>query len=89
MSRSVVTEADELEESARHCDSQADEQDRMAEWERKVFPPNHSVEVYHNKAALFRNTAKSLRLQAKTGVEHCACHLTTMEACRERARGRR
>jgi hypothetical protein len=33
-----------------------------------------------------RAAAESLRLEEKTGVVHCTCHLIPMEDCRKRAR---
>lgn len=37
----------------------------------------------------FELSAKSLELEAETGVVHCVCHLIPMEECRKRAGTRR
>ena len=53
------------------------------EWEH--FADNDPTCNEH-LAKTCRDAATSLRLEEKTGVAHCACHLIPIEDCRKRAR---
>lgn len=57
-------------EAASRWDDLATDADRMGDWERD----NGRFDgVYRNKAATYRDVAKSLRMEAQTGVPHCVC----------------
>jgi len=52
--------------------------DRQAQYEESLG--NHgSAAVYRSKAAMGRNAAEAMELEAKTGKPHCACHLKPLE----------
>lgn len=75
-----------LEQHAQEWEKIAVEREETAAYELTVFPPGHSVEVFHIQAALYRNVAKAMRMQIKDGIQRCACHLKTYEGCAEIAR---
>ena len=73
----------EIEQAARHWEALADSAEEMAAWERDIgidmSPPGHSVG--DNQARLYRQTAEAIRITARTGVHHCACHLIPVSDC--------
>jgi hypothetical protein len=64
--------------SAEHWERLAEEAARMAAWDRErgidLSVPGCSAGDY--KARTYRDTAKSLRLEAATGKPHCSCHFS-------------
>lgn len=75
--------------SAAHWDRLADEAEARAEYERKTGRIVLGVTGPHDhKAVLYRNTAKSLRLEHETGVAHCACHVVPNGRCPSNPRNR-
>lgn len=62
------TPSSALQLAAQHWDDLADEK---AKW--RDYRGEH-VGVLNRKIRLYRDTATALRLQAETGVPHCACH---------------
>jgi hypothetical protein len=63
----------EAHESAEHWERLAEEQEEWAKYEQQRDPLS-SVQVFHNKAVLYRRSAQALRREAVTGKPHCtAC----------------
>ena len=56
--------------SATYWDNLANEQIRAANWAE--YRGLGDVSAYHNRAALYRRVAQSLRLEAETGLPHCS-----------------
>ena len=65
---------EELETAAKHWESLAQQELDMGTHEVAVGV-SLTMGVYNNRADTYRRTAKSLRLEAKTGVWHCVCCL--------------
>jgi hypothetical protein len=59
-------------ESAEHWEKLAGEAERLGDWNRDHGP---GVGAAYNKAALYRDAAKSCRMEAETGLPHCVCCL--------------
>lgn len=59
--------------SAEHWEGLAAEADRMGDWEEQQlgWPPGAN----RHKARSYRDAAQACRLEARTGVPHCACCL--------------
>lgn len=86
-----MTRKEPLTESIAHWERIAKEAEDAAKWDR-----DHGYDLSlpgsspgDHRARTYRNMAEALRIQEKTGVEHCACHLKTMAECRELAQTRR
>jgi len=68
--------------AAAHWDRLADEEASRADYERTMgFARKGVLNPHDHKAVLFRDTAKSLRLEHETGIPHCACHVVPSEKC--------
>ncbi len=76
----------DAEQSARHWEKLATSAEEMAAWDRDVgldmSLPGQSVG--DNRARLYRRTAQAIRITARTGVHHCACHLIPASDCARR-----
>ena len=73
--------SDSTADAIAHWERLADEQEARLEWDR------HTIEsVARNKAKIYRNAARALRLGAEHGVPYCACHLIPMSECARNAR---
>lgn len=68
--------------AAKQWDFLADQEERMAVWERerKIFV-GEGASPHDHRARLYRDTAESLRLEAETGEYHCVCHLVPGPRC--------
>ncbi len=73
----------QLIESAEHWEKLADEDERMAAWERQrgidLCTPGQSPRDH--KARTFRALAKAQRMEAETGIPHCMDHMTPRSVC--------
>lgn len=69
--------------AADHWDRLADQEEAMSTWKRQrgldLSAPGQSSG--DRRAESYRRCAKSLRLEAETGIPHCACHLVPVTAC--------
>lgn len=63
--------------AAEHWEALADEALRIAEWDEAHAG---SGAPQRNKADSYKRTAKSLRIEAVTGVPHCVCCLKPLSA---------
>jgi hypothetical protein len=78
-----MSENKELLASAEHWERLADESESAAKWDREVgidlSQPGRSPG--DNRARQYRSTARCMRLEAETGVAHCACHEKPATQC--------
>ena len=64
-----MTNQDELLDAADQWERVAAAEEEAAKWDASQGLGDQSAK--HHKARLYRRTAKSLRLEAKTGEAHC------------------
>ena len=72
----------EILDAAAHWERLADEKEAKARWDQNmglIAGPVESSPGY-NAASTFRDCAASLRMEAETGLPHCACHLRPRRA---------
>ena len=78
-------------ESAEHWERIATENESMAAWDRDhgidLSAPGASAGDY--RAAMYRKTASTLRLEAETGEPHCQCHERPSRDCPHGGKGLR
>ena len=69
--------------SAEHWERLAEEAQRMAAWDRSrgIDLSAAGQSPGDHKARVYLAVARSLRLEAKTGVPHCACHEIPEQRC--------
>lgn len=71
-----ITEAERLIGAAEHWEALADSAESKAAWDRSIgidlsAPGDSAGDA---KAATYRRRARTLRLEAATGLPHCMCH---------------
>mgnify|MGYP001597488576 FL=1 len=67
--------------AADHWDGLAEGEIRIAQHEAAIGLPFGDVATYYHRADMYRQCARTLRLQASTGVPHCMCHERPITAC--------
>jgi len=65
---------------AGHWNALAAQERARLQWDKTALPA-----LVETRAKLYEGAARSIELEAATGVPHCACHLIPMKACAERA----
>lgn len=87
--RNRSKDAKGLIESAEHWERLASEAEEMAAWERDrgidLSPAGSSAGDH--KARTYRTRARTLRLQAETGLPHCMCHEKPRRDCLSSGQG--